>query len=317
MLSYTGTEIFDRSIAILDELSDIGTIVDSQIKEYKYRAPYLLDLWQKEYAKKGALFNTIPINRRPLTNLLGERFGIEEHVDEDKTYETSGVAKSFNFTVDNEGEVYVEEYVSGAWVNASGTYVQDDGAETAFTGLIAIAALTNPARIKGIITATGSKTRLRFSGSYYYQFYNFALFKAAFPGCSRVPEYGEYVKYDMPANFNSITQITEENPQSGLFHRWENDKDLYINHAFEGVLKITYKPAPTKITVLTQTLEVSESSSISGAYYLAEHFAMADQNDALAARCKEKFRELKGEDMKERPLAPQPITDVYNISGIK
>jgi len=314
---YTGTEIFNQAIAILDELSDIGTIVDSQIKEYKYRAPYLLDLWQHEYAKKGSLFNTIPINRRPMTNLLGEKFGIEEHFDEDKTYETSEVANSFNFTVDNEGEVYVEEYVGGAWANVSGKYIQDDGSETAFTGLITISALTEPSRIKGIITATGSKTRLRFSGSYYYQFYNFALFKAAFPTCARVPEYGEYVKYDMPTNFNSITQITEENPQSGLYHRWENNKDLYINHAFEGVLKITYKPTPTKITVLTQTLEINESSSISGAYYLAEHFAMADQNSELAQRCRQKYAELKSEDMKERPLAPQSIADVYDIAGIK
>jgi hypothetical protein len=132
-----------------------------------------------------------------------------------------------------------------------------------------------------------------------------------------VPEYGEYVKYDMPTNFNSITQITEENPTSGLYHRWENNKDLYINYAFEGVLKITYKPTPTKITALTQTLEVSESSAIAGAYYLAEHFAMADQNSELAQRCKQKYAELKSEDMRERPLFPQSITDVYNIAGIK
>jgi hypothetical protein len=238
-------------------------------------------------------------------------------VDEDKTYETSETAHSFCFKVDNECSVYVEEYVSGAWVNASGTYIQDNGTATAFTGVITISALTSPARIKGIITATGIKTRLRFAGSYYYQFYNFALFEATFPTCARVPEYGEYVKYDMPTTFNSITQIVQENPQSGLSHRWENSKDLYINYDFEGILKITYKPTPTKITALTQALEVAESVAISGAYYLAEHFAMADQNSELAQRCREKYTELKIEDMKERPLAPQSITDIYDISGIK
>ena len=121
----------------------------------------------------------------------------------------------------------------------------------------------------------------------------------------------------MPTNFNSITQITEENPRSGLFHKWENSKDLYVGYYFEGVLKITYKPTPTKITALTQTIEVSESSATSGAYYLAEHFAMTDQNSELAQRCREKYSELKVEDMRERPLAPQPIVDVYNIAGIK
>jgi hypothetical protein len=316
-MAYTGTEIFNQSIAILDELSDTGTIVESQIKEYKYRAPYLLDLWQHEYAKKGSLFSTVEVNRRPLTNLLGERYDIQEHIDEDKTYETSEAAHSFHFKVDNECQVYVEEYVAGAWANASGSYIQDSGTVTAFTGLITVTALTSPARIKGIITATGTKTRLRFSGSYYYQFYNFALFEAAFPTCARVPEYGEYVKCDMPTNFNSVTQITQENPQSGLYHRWENNKDLYVNYYFDGVLKITYRPTPTKITTITQTLEVGETAATAGAYYLAEHFALADQNSELAQRCRQKYAELKSEDTKERPLAPQTIVDVYDIAGIK
>lgn len=312
-MSYTGTEIFNMAIAIIDELSDTGTISESQVREYKYRAPYLLDMWQKEYAKKGSLFSTVEIIRKPLVNLLGSRFNIVEHVSDDLTYETSEVAKSFYFKVDNECQVYVEEYVNGAWTNASGTYIQDSGNATAFTGVITVSALTNPAMIKGIITATGTKTRLRFSGSYYYQFCNFALYKAAFPNCARVPEYGSYIKYDMPTNFDSITQIIEENPQIGLVHKWENSKDLYVNYDFEGILKITYKPTPTKITLITQTLEISESAAISGAYYLAEHFAMADQNSELAQRCRDKYFELKREDTKERPLSSKPITDVYGI----
>ena len=316
-MSYTGTEIFNMSVAVIDELSDTGTISESQIAEYKYRAPYLLDMWQHEYAKKGSLFNTVEIVRKPLTNLLGGRLDIIEHFADDLTYETSEVSKSFCFKVDNECSVYVEEYVNGAWANASGSYIQDSGNVTAFTGLITVSALTNPARIKGIITATGTKTRLRFSGSYYYQFCNFALYEAAFPTCARVPDYAEYVKCDMPTNFNSLTQITEENPKSGLIHKWENTKDLYVDYDFEGVLKITYKPTPSKITVLTQTLEASESAAISGAYYLAEHFAMADQNSELAQRCRNKYSELKREDTKERPLAPETIIDYYGISQIK
>lgn len=49
-MPYTGLDVFNRSIAIIDELSDSGAIVDSQIREYKHRAPYLLDLWQQEMA---------------------------------------------------------------------------------------------------------------------------------------------------------------------------------------------------------------------------------------------------------------------------
>lgn len=47
-MAYTGTQLFNMSIAIIDEISDSGTIVEAQVKEYKSRAPYLLDLWQHE-----------------------------------------------------------------------------------------------------------------------------------------------------------------------------------------------------------------------------------------------------------------------------
>lgn len=48
---YTGQEIFNISIAILDELSDSGTVNPSQVKEYSNRAPFLLDMWQREIGK--------------------------------------------------------------------------------------------------------------------------------------------------------------------------------------------------------------------------------------------------------------------------
>lgn len=50
-MPYTGTEIFNIAIAVIDELSDTGTVVDSQVREYKNKAPYLLDLWQHELKK--------------------------------------------------------------------------------------------------------------------------------------------------------------------------------------------------------------------------------------------------------------------------
>lgn len=58
---YTGTEIFNISIAIIDELSDTGTVSDSQIAEYKNRAPYLLDMWQREIARLENTTNVVKI----------------------------------------------------------------------------------------------------------------------------------------------------------------------------------------------------------------------------------------------------------------
>ena len=59
---YTAKKIFDRSIAIIDELSDSGLVSDAQVREYKNRAPLLLDLWQKEMAKSGDLHKTFELS---------------------------------------------------------------------------------------------------------------------------------------------------------------------------------------------------------------------------------------------------------------
>lgn len=312
-MAYTGTEIFERSIVIIDELSDSGTVTDSLTREYKNRAPALLDLWQHEEADLQA---TAEILRKPAVNLLGHRFEIQEHAAEDVTFETTASARSAAFTVENQADVYIENYEGGAWVYADGYYSADGAAEVSFSGLISISALSSPASYKCRFTAAGDKTRLRFSGDYYYLFSDFALFEAAFPSCTRVPEYGEYVKYAMPSNFDSFTQIVTESPRAGLYHKWENG-NLMVNYFYEGTIKITYRPNPIKITALTQTLEVSEGSAAAAAYYLAMHFALADMNTELASICSSKYQEIKALNKKKPPLAPAKINDAYNISGLR
>jgi hypothetical protein len=52
---YTGRKIFNQAIAIIDELSDTGAVDENQVSDYLARAPYLLDLWQKEMSKVEGL----------------------------------------------------------------------------------------------------------------------------------------------------------------------------------------------------------------------------------------------------------------------
>lgn len=67
-----------------------------------------------------------------------------------------------------------------------------------------------------------------------------------------------------------------------------------------------------EITSLDQEVQISDKNCPSGAYYLAEHFALADQNDSLASMCRTKFLILKGEAIK--PLECSGIVDVYNVN---
>lgn len=55
-MAYTVEQINNIAIAIIDEISDNGTIDVNKTKEYRNRAPYLTDIGQKELADVGGLY---------------------------------------------------------------------------------------------------------------------------------------------------------------------------------------------------------------------------------------------------------------------
>lgn len=320
---YTGTEIFSQAIAILDELSDSGTIVESQIKEYKHRAPYLLDLWQREMIKNGDLFKTFELSCFRKKNLLGDtsQLGIIiENNAEPQSYSASG---AYCFYIEVDGDCTLTFTEDGTPL--SGKYSFNGGAETAFTGTVNItvpAGTTSFLPIRGILAASGGTVTMTISGTYYFKHNNRALSPYKFATADKVPDFKPWYKVQMPSDFKSRSQIISEYPswqyQEGSSSvKWEGANELYVMFSYEGIIRIKYIPVPTKITDLSQTIEVDDITATSGAYYLAEHFAMADMNDELARRCKEKFRELKIDSMVKTPLQPAEIKDVYSITAIK
>ena len=320
---YTGTEIFSQAIAILDELSDSGTIVESQIKEYKHRAPYLLDLWQREMIKNGDLFKTFELSCFRKKNLLGDtsQLGIIiENNAEPQSYSASG---AYCFYIEVDGDCTLTFTEDGTPL--SGKYSFNGGAETAFTGTVNItvpAGTTSFLPIRGILTASGGNVTMTISGDYYFKHNNRALSPYKFATADKVPDFKPWYKVQMPSDFKSRSQIISEYPswqyQEGSSSvKWEGANELYVMFSYDGIIRIKYIPVPTKITDLSQTIEVDDITAASGAYYLAEHFAMADMNDELARRCKEKFRELKIDSMVKTPLQPSEIKDIYNISSIQ
>jgi len=322
-LSYTGTEIFNMAVAIIDEISDTGTIADTQIKEYKYRAPYLLDLWQKEMVKSGDFFKTFELDCFRKKNLLGDlnQMGIiVENNGESQVYSAAG-AYCFYLEVDGDCTIAFAE----GGVSLAGSYSFNGGAATAFTGSISItvpAGTTSLLPIKGVLTAAGGNVTMTISGSYYFRHSNRALSAYKFATADKVPDFKPWYKVTMPTDFKSRSQIISEYPnwqyqEGGPSAKWEGANELWVMFSYEGLIRIKYVPVPAKIAALTQTLEVDDVCATSGAYYLAEHFAMADQNSELAGRCKDKFRELKMDSMIKQPLQPSEIKDLYSISQIK
>jgi hypothetical protein len=321
-MSYTAQELHERAIVIIDELSDSGSIDVNKTKEYANRAPRLLDMWQKEVAKNGDLYKTFEISCYRKQNLLSEfdSFKMVEHTTADQSYFGIG-ANCFYFGVDGPATVTFKEDLGGSLVDVPGTFIYEDGTETAFTGTINADTDTRSFRYyKGILTPSSQTSTIYmiFGGDYYYRHMNRALCPYKFASIDKVPDFRPYYKIEMPEDFKSRTQIIDEFPdwqyQEGT-HKWEGHNELWVSFGYEGTIRIKYIPIPAKITTLAQTIEVDDVTAMSGAYYLAEHYALADMNSELAKKCRDKFQELKIESMARTPLSTTEIIDVYGLGG--
>lgn len=316
----TARNIFDKAISVIDELSDNGTVNDTQVKEYKNRAPHLIDMFQKEIARNGDLFKTFEISCFRKKNLLGDlnHYGIIiENNGESQPYSAIGANC---FYLETDGDCTVTFTENGAPV--SGTYIFNGGAETAFAGTFSVTVpngTTSFLPIRGVLTTSGDNVTMTISGTYYFRHNNRALSDRKCKSALDVPDFKPWVKVTMPDDFKSRTQmINEYSPwqyEEGGNHRWEGSKDLYVLFSYEGIIRIKYIPVPAEITSLDQTLEIDDISAQAGAYYLAEHFAMADMMDDLAVTCRNKYKELKKEAMFKAPLSNSEIIDVYSIGG--
>ena len=319
-MSYTGTEIFARSIAVIDELSDTGAVSATQTKEYSNRAPYLLDMWQKEMSKNGIEPKAFETSCYRKVNLLGDTMQmglIVENNAETNSYSGKG---AYCFYLETDGDCTLTFAENGAAL--SGVYSFNGGAETPFTETFSVTVPTGTTSflpIRGILTASGGTVTMAVSGAYYFRHNNRALSTYKFATADKVPDFKPWYKIAMPSDFKSRTQIVNESSPwqytESNNHHWEGNNELYVLFSYSGLIRIKYIPVPVKITALTQTLEINDVAAQSGAYYLAEQFAIADQNDALAALCKAKYKELKVESMLKIPLAASEIIDIYYMGG--
>lgn len=118
--------------------------------------------------------------------------------------------------------------------------------------------------------------------------------------------------------FDMAIAVIDELSATGTINeadvREYRDRAPYLLNMWQHELKnVESIEALEKITDLEQELRVSDEGCISGVYYLAMHFALADQSDELAAFCQNKYYELRG--IGRRPRQRHSITDVYGIVG--
>lgn len=292
----TAQEIFDRAMALLDEVSTRGVPVSStDLADYKLKAPNIINLTLNELAHLNEDEKTFETSHKPVPNQIGDAFTLREYKGEDVVFKAKG-SKGYFFEVDGAATIFIEEETApDTW------------------DILEIVNNTGYNTHKNTITASdaNNQIRLRFSGSTYYTFKNIFLTDILF---AEVPEYRPYFKISMPDDFQSTQQIIEEYPfrnyiETG-FYKWEGRRDLYVNWNFEGTIRILYKPVPVAVTDLADTVDFDERTLVPVSYKLAGEIALYEER-GNANYFFDKFEELKTELFKKSPDPEKPANNYY------
>jgi hypothetical protein len=263
---------------------------------------------QKELIRQGDNFKTYEVARKPVTNLFGYTSGHDIKEYDGVTsleLECSGSAKTYYFESDsNGGTAYIEDY-TGTWntlatVNLVNTTL----------GFIAYRGSVTP-------TAGATKSRIRFSGSYYYNVVNYALFSLAFES-GKQPIFRPWVPITLPTDVKMIDKVITEYPERQYaldsFYKIEYNgsvQTLYLDYYFEGKVRVQYKPITTVPTAMTDVVSVDDVTATAICYYLAMNFVATEQNEYLTGLFKSQYERAKGEAMFKQPMGTTDIIDFY------
>lgn len=300
-MSVTANDVFLLTLALSGDLDDNGQPDD--VTDLQVRAPGILTALQAEHIKTGDIYSTYEIANKPVNNLLGATSGHDyvEFVGTDITKESPGSVRAYYFEVSDDAVVYIEDY-TGSWNTlATVTCTPTSSGYTAY-------------KAKVTPTPGATKSRIRFSGTNRYIFTNYALFSVPFASNDDVPVYRPWVSKQMPSDFKSIDQIVEEYPEAqyskSSSFKWEGRNKLYIDYYYEGNIRIVYRPVPSAITSMSDTLQVDDVTARS---VLPWGLAMElyKDDDTKFAYFQSRYLQMKASAMPKQPASEQQIINVY------
>jgi hypothetical protein len=239
-------EIKTKTLHEMREYASGGeAISDTDNKDYLLSVVPLINLFQNEIAtQQNAIYATYPIAQNNPENQLGTSWyeGLV-HSSEDISYSATG-SQAYSFQVCGTATVYIEE----------------ETAEDTWTTLDTISHTdsTGYTTYKDIITASDIENdiRIRFSGSYRYQYRYVALFAEAFPDDDSVPPYLPAVPYDLPTTFFRLDRV-DWTHQNGIMENYaayrfetygKSSKRIYLPYSTSGEVNVHYYAYPTFIT---------------------------------------------------------------------
>jgi len=296
----TVQEILYDSRALIDEYNEDGVVKpssDSDIAALESNGIRFINMAVQEIFRDSKNFSEYNLVCKAIPNLLSDQFDVEEFTGTDLNYPEDGIvgAKAYYFTVDSDATVYIEEYNGSAWVVLSTISIVTD-LEADYSGSITPSDSLYPIRI-------------RMSGTTYYRHLNRCLYEYNF---KTIPEYREWVRYDMPSDFGEVDKIINERPyELNSNFKWEGNNTLAVKQDYEGTIKIIYKPLPTTITAVTDVLDIYNPTAEQFVRFFVAAKMATTENTDLVNYFEGKANELKYEALKTPPASEEPIADVY------
>lgn len=246
----------DIKLATLQKMfSSNGTTiqVDSSTQEYIYAMPQAANEGLQLLSTAGKfIIKPWVVNNFPCQNLIGEKYFNSRCTG--KATITAKGARSYYFEVLGAGitcTITVGEMV----INI---HTPDDPDGTHHT---TIDSKNNYSVFKGVFANTDSEVVLEFDCDYPYNIRNVALYRETFAEDSDVPEYQEFLKFNLAKLIPDFYQLSETDiylEQDGTprylaasNYYQEADKTLVIPRKDTGVYTVYYKAYPGEITLST------------------------------------------------------------------
>lgn len=307
-MAYTIEQLFTRACSLVDSLKTDGTVDSSTTSDYRARTLTLVDMAQKELIRLNDTYSIYELSRYPVENLYGYAtgFDIKEYDGTTPlTIETNGSVKTYYFESDsNGGTAYIEDY-TGGWNTVATIPLTNTGlAFKSYKGSV-------------IPSANATKSRIRFTGSYYYKIVNYALFKYPFES-GKEPVFRPWIPIELPIDLKSIFKVILEYPNknyapsSSYKIEWSGTRQtLYVDYFFKGKIRVQYKPVPTVPTSFNDTISLDDTTATAMCYYLAMNFVATEQNDQLTALFRSLYEQAKSEVSIKQPVGETSMIDVY------
>jgi len=292
----TAQEIFNISMNLID----VDPTNATETLTYQTKSINLINLIQNDICKTAPIYKTLDIPMQSVTP-INSIIDYKEHNEEDEILEST-VAKAYSFDIIGPATVYVEDTIDSITWNILDT-------------LTIANTVTTYTNYKGSILPTigAVKTRIRFSGSYFYTYTNVALYKENF---YTVPKFGSYKKVELPTDFLSIYKVYEEYTpgQYRLYDKFklENTSDLYIPYEFKGNIRLVYRFIPTFISELTETIAFNDQICSTVIATGLAFYLFINENTNVANFYNQQYEVMKSQIKFKQPVGISNKKDYYD-----